>query len=55
MATQAWHPVLCPYLHLSVPWYLLDPLRVKQILVNGLTNALKHTVSGSVTLQVCRL
>lgn len=31
---------------------LLDALRVKQVLANGLTNALKHTVTGSVHLEV---
>jgi signal transduction histidine kinase len=31
---------------------IMDPLRVKQILSNGLTNALKHTKTGSVVLQV---
>ena len=31
---------------------LVDPLRVKQILSNGLTNALKHTTEGGVLLQV---
>ncbi len=30
----------------------MDPLRVKQIMANGLTNALKHTKEGAVTLQV---
>ena len=34
------------------PVAVLDPLRVKQVLVNGLTNALKYTGSGTVTLQV---
>ena len=34
------------------PVAVLDPLRVKQVLVNGLTNALKYTLSGTVTLQV---
>ncbi len=33
---------------------LVDPLRVKQILSNGLTNALKHTTEGGVLLQVSR-
>ena len=34
---------------------LLDPLRVKQILSNGLTNALKNTLSGTVMFKVpCR-
>jgi hypothetical protein len=31
---------------------LVDPLRVKQILSNGLTNALKQTSEGGVLLQV---
>jgi signal transduction histidine kinase len=34
------------------PMVLLDPLRVKQVLSNGLTNALKNTPAGSVVLQV---
>lgn len=33
-------------------WTHLDALRVKQILANGLTNALKHTLAGSVHLEV---
>lgn len=31
---------------------LLDPLRVRQIIANGITNALKYTRSGSVQLHV---
>lgn len=31
---------------------LIDPMRVQQVLANGLTNALKHTIVGRVTLQV---
>ena len=31
---------------------LLDPLRIRQLLVNGVTNALKYTASGSVRLHV---
>ena len=30
----------------------LDPLRIKQVIANGVTNALKNTVTGSVTLRV---
>ena len=31
---------------------LLDPLRVRQIIANGITKALKYTRSGSVQLHV---
>ena len=31
---------------------LLDPLRVRQVLANGITNALKLTKAGSVRIQV---
>jgi hypothetical protein len=31
---------------------MIDPLRLKQIIANGITNALKNTAAGSVTLQV---
>ena len=31
---------------------MIDPMRVQQVLANGLTNALKHTIVGRVTLQV---
>jgi hypothetical protein len=34
------------------PTAYIDPLRVKQVLSNGLTNALKNTKTGSVVLQV---
>lgn len=32
--------------------FTLDAVRVKQVLSNGITNALKYTVSGGVTVQV---
>jgi two-component system capsular synthesis sensor histidine kinase RcsC len=31
---------------------MVDPLRIKQVVVNGLTNALKYTKAGNVVLQV---
>ena len=31
---------------------LLDPLRIRQILANGVTNALKYTPSGEVRVHV---
>ena len=34
------------------PTALLDPLRIKQIIANGFTNALKNTMAGSVVLRV---
>ena len=34
------------------PLAVLDPLRIKQVIVNGLTNALKYTKKGYVVLQV---
>ena len=31
---------------------LIDPLRIRQIIANGVTNALKHTLCGEVRLHV---
>ena len=34
------------------PFVFLDPLRIRQIIANGVTNALKYTPSGEVRVHV---
>ena len=41
------------WLGVDVPSHVLvDPVRIKQVIANGMTNALKNTSTGSITVRV---